>query len=100
MRFLYFAAAAATILILPGTPANASEIRIDGSRVVVTTDSGEIIDTDNLPKGHEIKDGDNVVVDDKGVSIGSITSDGGSQENVRRSTTLKDVVIINKGDRQ
>lgn len=99
MQFLYLVIVAA-IMILPDAPANASEIRIDGSRVIVTTDSGEVIDTDNLPQGHEIKDGDNIVVDDKGVSIGSVTSDGGEQKNVRRSTTLKDVVIINKGDRQ
>ena len=76
---------------------HASEVRIEGNRVIVTTDSGEVIDTYNLPKGHEVKDGNNVVVTDNGVSIGSVTSSGGEQTNIRRNSTLENVVIINNG---
>lgn len=96
MRLLYFGVTTLA-LMFQGAPASASEVRIDGNRVIVTTDSGKVIDTDNLQKGHEAKDGDGVVVNDNGISIGAVSSGEGEQKNVRRNTTLENVVIINNG---
>lgn len=76
----------------------ASEIHIEGNRVVLKNNNGDIIDTDNLPKGKDIKVNENVEINEKGISIGSVTNKDGEMKNVRRKTNLENVTIINNGE--
>lgn len=88
------------IVILPAAVAAsafASEIRITGDRVVITSDDGTVIDTANPPKGREVKVDDDVEINEDGVSIGSVTNSSGEQKNIRRSTKVENVTIINNG---
>ena len=75
----------------------ASEIRIEGDRVVITNDNGDTIDTANLPKCKEVKTDDNIDINEKGISIGSVTNKDCESKNVIKSTKLENVTIINNG---
>ena len=73
------------------------EISVNSStgRVVIKTPDGEVIDTDNIQQGEEAKNNDNVEIKQNGISIGSVTSNGNEQTNVKRSTRVNNVTIIN-----
>ncbi len=86
----------AALFALTGGAALASEIHIDGGRVIIKSDSGDVIDTANLPKEQEAKEWQGIEVDEKGLSIGSVTGKG-EQNNIQRETTLDNVTIINNG---
>ncbi len=75
----------------------AAEVHIVGNRVIVKDDDGNVVDTDNLPKGEEVKTDENVEINDDGISIGSVKNEGGEMKNVSRSTKLENVTIINNG---
>lgn len=81
--------------ILISQYADASSIQIQGDRVVITTDDGRVIDTQNLPetKG-TMQQQDNV---GDGISIGGIHSNGGEIKNSGSTTKLENVTIINNG---
>ena len=86
------------IALLPAAVASvafASEIRITGDRVVITSDDGTVIDTANPPKGQEVKAEGDIEINENGVSIGSVTNSGGEQKNIHRSTKVENVTIIN-----
>ncbi len=83
-----------TIFVFVGS-VYSDEIIINGNRVIIKNKDGQIIDTANLPKGQTIKDGENVEISDRGVSIGSVTNNGGEQKNINRRTNLDNVTIIN-----
>ena len=84
-------------MLLHSVTVSSSEIRIDGDRVVITTNDGKTIDTAKLPPAQEVRGGNDVQVHENGISIGTATNNGSEQNNVRRSTTLDNVTIINNG---
>ena len=78
-------------------PAFAAQVTVDRGRVVIKTDSGEVIDTANLPKDENTQLGDDIEINEKGISIGSITDSSSSQNNIQKKTMLENVTIINNG---
>lgn len=74
-----------------------SEIRIEGDRVIVKNDNGDVIDTANLPKGKNVQTSEDVEINEKGISIGSVSNKNGEMKKVTRSTKLENVTIINNG---
>ncbi len=79
------------------TSAFTAQLTVDGERIVIKTDSGEAIDTANLPKGENTQSGDDIEVNEKGISIGSITGSSSSKNGIQKKTTLENVTIINNG---
>ena len=75
----------------------ASEIQIDGDRVIMKSDDGEVLDTDHLPSDSQVKTGNNVQVNENGVSIGSVNTKDGTQKNITRSTTVDNLTVITNG---
>lgn len=84
-------------MLLHSVTVSSSEIRIDGDKVVITTDDGKMIDAANLPPFQEVREGKDAQVHENGISIGTATNNSSGQNNVRRSTTLDNVTIINNG---
>jgi len=85
------------LLSISVTSAFTAQISVDGERIVIKTDSGEVIDTANLPKGESIQSRDDIEVNEKGISIGSITGSSSSSKGIQKKTTLENVTIINNG---
>ena len=75
----------------------AAQLTVDGERIIIKTDTGEVIDTANLPKGEKVKTENNIDIIDNGISIGSVTGNNSDKENIKRSTNLENVIIINNG---
>lgn len=78
-------------------PSAAAEIRIDGDRVLMKSDDGEVLDTKNPPADCKIKKEDSIQIDEGGISIGGVTTKDGMQKNISRSTNLDNVTVITNG---
>ena len=74
---------------------SASSIQIQNDRVVITTNDGQVIDTQNLPEAAETTQED--ASTDNGISIGGMHTNGGEIKNSGSSTKLENVTIINNG---
>lgn len=84
----------ATVLLFSNR-APASDIQIQNDRVVITTDDGKVIDTQNLPESSKAMQ--EQVNTDNGISIGGMHTNGGEIKNSASSTKLENVTIINNG---
>ena len=73
----------------------ASEIRIEGDHIVIKSDDGNIIDTDNLQIEEEIINNKDISIDKDGLCIGCVVNKAGESKNIKRSTKLENVTIIN-----
>ena len=96
MKILQFIFYIAIYILFSINFSHASEVHIEGNRVIIKTDNGKVIDTANLPNTSKIKQ-NNIEINDKEISIGSVTNKNGKQEGVHRSTKLENVTIINNG---
>ena len=98
MRFLFILLIVFGSVLYSKIETFSAEINIKGKRIIIKTDDGNIIDTNNLTPQSNIKIKENKDINENGISIGGITNNGGIVKDNSRNTNIDNVVIIRKGE--